>query len=195
MNSHTLLSLASKYIRILYNSFRRQVDTRKLYAEDRTRQKSSDGQSVSEALLDVQLVGESMLHSVFKRNGKLTNHMAVKLESMFFSALKRYDHVAPANSPERRSISTIDVAVEMFRQMSAYYSRLLVGVIPPTEHEQFFLSPEDFCGEKEPLVPDFIRRKLSLLTLGHSNSWNLSKAMTKLIRTAAAADIENGRIF
>ena len=195
MNSSPIHYGATEYIRILYNSFQREIDTRMLYAEDEANQNSSDGQSVSEALLDVQLVGESMLHSVFKRNGKLTNHMAVKLESMFFSALKRYDHGPAANSPERQSVSTIDVAVEMFRQMSTCYSRLLVGVIPPTEHERFFHSPEDFCRDNEPQVPDFIRRKLSLLTLGHSNSWNLSKAMTKLIRTAAAADIENGRIF
>ena len=156
---------------------------------------TSDTSPSSASRLEVQLVGESLLYSVFRKGSKFTNHMAVKLESMLFSALKNYDSGTYSNSPGGAIILTIDVAVEMFAQMATTYNQLLVGVVPPDEHAKYFLSPEAFCKERASEISDYIRRKLTLLTLAHSNSWNLSKAMTKLIRTAAAADIENGRVF
>jgi hypothetical protein len=143
---------------------------------------------------NVQIVGESVLYGVFKKGGRLTNEHALKLESMFFSALKQYDRWEYENSL-CGDIAAIDVAVEMYTQLALTYNELLVGVIPPEAHTHYFASPEGFCKDQEASIPDYVRRKLSLLTLSHSNSWNLSKAITKLIRLAAAADIENGRIF
>jgi hypothetical protein len=165
-----------------------------LHAGDPFTQNSSDGRPRSAATLNVQLVGESVLYGVFKKGVRLTNEHALKLESMFFSALKQYDRCEYENSLGG-VVAAIDVAVEMYTQLAVTYNELLVGVIPPEEHTHYFSSPEDFCKAREARIPDYVRRKLSLLTLSHCNSWNLSKAMTKLIRQAVAADIKNGRVF
>lgn len=143
---------------------------------------------------DVQLVGESILYAVFKKGSSLTNEQASKLESMLFSILRDYDRGVQTNSPGSRVITALDVAVEMYSQLVSSYSQLLVSVVPPKELGHYFSSPENFSKDREAEVPEYVRRKLSLLTLSHSNSWNLSKAMTKLFRTAAAADIHNKQI-
>ncbi|TFF84113.1 hypothetical protein EU524_01470 [Candidatus Thorarchaeota archaeon] len=167
----------------------------KLHTEEHTAHNTSEAGLRNEGALNVQLVGESILYSVFKKGSSLTTDVAVKLESMFLSALKKYDRAHQANAIGTAGHTAMDVAVEMFTQLATSYVELLVGVIPPEEHGRYFSSPEGFCKAREAEIPGYVRRKLMLLTLSSNNSFNLSKALTKLIRAAAAADIRNGRFF
>ncbi|RLI56797.1 MAG: hypothetical protein DRO87_07675 [Candidatus Thorarchaeota archaeon] len=146
-------------------------------------------------VLDVPLVGESILYSVFKKKNKLTGDMIAKLERMFVSALRDYDKTDDTRLIDGEPVTTLDIAVEIYSQLAMEYVELLAGVIPPEEHNTYCSSPEGFVKLKVADIPEYVRRKLELLTLSNGNSWNLSKAIIKLIRMGAAANIESGRLF
>lgn len=149
----------------------------------------------SNRAVNVPLVGESILYSVFKKGNRLTTDHVAKLERMLHSTLKAYDSENQSRARNGMPITALDVAVEIYSQLATEYVELLAGVIPLEEQTGFCAAPEAFAKVKIAEIPDLVRRKLALLTLAHCNSWNLSKAIIKLIRMGAAADLKNGRLF
>lgn len=149
---------------------------------------------VNNTVDDIPLVGESILCDVFKRGGELTSDRITKLERMFYSTLRQMDRCKNDTSPYVGIETPLELAVHIYSQLIEHYVELAVPIFPPAVHERFLLAPTLFVNSGEMNIPELVERKFNLLTLSNSNSWNLSKVMIKLVRTAVAADLQKNKM-
>ena len=149
---------------------------------------------VNNTILDIPLVGESILYDVFKRGGELTSDRITKLERMFYSILRQMDRCKNDASPFPGIETPLELAVHIYSQLIEHYVELAVPILPPAVHERFLLAPIIFVNSGELEIHTLVERKFNLLTLSNSNSWNLSKVMIKLVRAAVAADLGKNKM-
>ena len=143
---------------------------------------------------EIPLVGESILHDVFKRGGQLTSERITNLERMFYSTLRQMDRCKNDASPYLGIDTPLQLAVHIYSQLIEQYVELVVPILPPAVHERFLLAPTLFVNSGEMNIPELVERKFNLLTLSNPNSWNLSKVMIKMIRAAVAADLQRNKM-
>ena len=145
-------------------------------------------------ITNIPLVGESILYDVFRRGGALTSDKISKLERMFYSILRQMDRCKNDASPFPGIETPLELAVHIYSQLIEHYVELVVPILLPTTHERFLLAPALFVNSGDMNIPELVERKLNLLTLSNSNSWNLSKVMIKLVRAAVAADLQKNKM-